>query len=792
MNHRLIPFIILLFVHTLSLHAQIDTRGRDFWLTFGRNINASSTAVDLQIRIVSGAQPVTGSIDFTELGTSVPFSVSAYQVYTYSLNNAEKQAVYNTTMGINSRSVHITASAPVSAYALNQYEYTTDATTIFPVTALGTNYYYISYTPHDIYNDAYAIVATQNNTQVYHNGILAAILNTGQVYYRTSRSDMTGAHITSDKPVALFAMNQGVEIPSGAEAVDNLFHQLAPVPTWGKTFFVPVSSRGQDIVRIIASENNTVISQTGGLILRGRYNLDAGEFLELTIPLFYNGCYIQTNKPVGVCTYLTGSAYNGGGGSDPAQAWLPPIDQMADTALIAPFIPTGTTALHAHYALVITPTFTKENTKIKIGTEAEQPLSGGVWYDNVNAGISFYTMGLVRSNTSSTYLYTNPAGLILMAYGIGSYESYYYLASSLMQDLTVALYVNDIHYMDLAHEIICTQTPVQFQIKIDGNISTNKDHIKWYINDIEETDARDRFSWEKSFMTAGTYRIKVEVLAANNKTIRMAETSITVAGGLLDQPEDITLCAGETISDISFSGIDIDTITWKITSGSEILIGMNENSGTGTLSGFTAKNTTIDSLSVTITVIPKSSGGCEGEPKTFTITVYPQLPLNVNLGNDTTICNLDNLLLDAYHVNATSYQWQDGTILPVCIAEQTKIYSVTVSNTCISVSDEIEITVKDCNTLEIWFPNAFTPNGDGVNDIFKPEVQNPELLKEYEMTIYNRWGNLIFTTQNYQTGWNGKNHKNRDCSEGVYIGVIKYKDNRGRDLIKHIMVTLIR
>ena len=853
----------LLFSAFCNIHAQLDTRGREFWLTFGKNSDNSASKVDLQIRIVSGAQPVTtGTIEFTQLGTSISFSITAYKVYTCTLSNAEKQAVYNETMGINNHSVRITASAPVSVYALNQAYVTTDATTVFPVTVLGTEYYHISYYPNYSRSDAYAIVATQDNTQLYHNGTSAATLQKGQVYYRTAlNTDMTGTHITANKPIAFFAVNQGPQIPRGAEFVDHIFHQLAPVNTWGKTFFVPVSSLGQDIIRIVASENNTVITQKGGLILQGGYTLNAGQFAEFVIPLFYNGCYIQTNKPVGVCTYLAGSSYNGGGSSDPAQAWLPPIEQLADTALIAPFIPSGKTALNAHFALVVTPTAAKSNTRVKIGAGAEQTLSGGIWYDNNTAGISFYSMGLLRTNDTSTYLYTNPAGLILMAYGTGSDESYYYLASSLMQDLTVALYVNDVYYLDLTSNVICTQ-PVQFCIKIDGNVSTNKGHIKWYINDVEETTVSDTLCWEKSFVP-GSYRIKVEVLAANNRTIRTSETVITVEKPILDQPKDINLCAEETVLPIFFSGTNIDTVFWVADNGTAI--GMPANTGAGTIPSFTANNTTADSLSVTVTATPKSAGGCEGEPKIFTITVYRKEPLNVNLGNDTTICRLDSLLLHAGHPNADSYQWhdastkttyiaynkegqiwvivkarcnkvsdtinvtlfkdlkmnlgrditfcendviyktlnatttgvssylwQDESTSPVFIAEQPGIYSVTVSNICMSVSDSIEIKTKDCSVLEIWFPNAFMPDGDGINDIFKPEINDPELLKEYEMTIYNRWGNLIFTTQDYLTGWNGKDHRNKTCSEGVYTGIIKYKNNEGRDFIRRVSITLLR
>jgi hypothetical protein len=107
--------------------------------------------------------------------------------------------------------------------------------------------------------------------------------------------------------------------------------------------------------------------------------------------------YIQANKPVGVCTYLTGCTYNGTGISDPSQAWLPAIEQLVPKALIAPFVPNGVTALNSHRALVMTHTSAKNQTMVSIGGAPDAPVSGGTWYDNAAAGMSFYNMPLTNN-----------------------------------------------------------------------------------------------------------------------------------------------------------------------------------------------------------------------------------------------------------------------------------------------------------------------------------------------------------------------------------------------------------
>ena len=523
MKYRILFFIAL--SSNFLLHAQVDTKGTDFWLAFGR---LSSNL--MQIRVVGSDQPATGSIYFTALGTSVPFSVNAGQVFTYDLSSNERTYVSNTATGTRNYSVHITSTAPVTAYALNQQAATTDATNILPTPVLGTDYYQISYTPAN--TDIFIVVATENNTQVLYNNALVATLNTGQVYSRASGTDMTGDHITSDKPIAFFAANQGVNLPAGYLYQDILFQQLAPVNTWGKNFFVPVSRLTKDIIRIVASQNGTNITQTGGTLLASPgaqttlTNLQAGQWVELVVYLSNNGCFIQADKPVGICTFLTCGSYNGFGYSDPSQAWLPSVEQSVSSALIAPFIPFGNTQLTAHYALIITPTATKNNTTVSIGAAPEQPLSGGTWYDNATAGMSFYEMQL--SSSTQSYLYSNPTGgLFVMGYATGSAESYYYLASSAMRTLDASFYVNDIHNQDLQFEAICTQ-PIVFRAEIFGDMSSNPGYLKWYIDNVEVTAYRDFFTWD-TILPSSSYQIKMEVLMDDDVTVKTVEGTLMVA-----------------------------------------------------------------------------------------------------------------------------------------------------------------------------------------------------------------------------------------------------------------------
>ncbi|SFE41240.1 gliding motility-associated C-terminal domain-containing protein [Chitinophaga sp. CF118] len=88
---------------------------------------------------------------------------------------------------------------------------------------------------------------------------------------------------------------------------------------------------------------------------------------------------------------------------------------------------------------------------------------------------------------------------------------------------------------------------------------------------------------------------------------------------------------------------------------------------------------------------------------------------------------------------------------------------------------------------DVFVPNAFTPNGDGKNDIFKPEGN----IKAINMKIFNQWGELISETTTVGTGWNGTSGS-KVQPMGVYMYAIKIILNNGTEVIKKGSVNLLR
>ena len=95
--------------------------------------------------------------------------------------------------------------------------------------------------------------------------------------------------------------------------------------------------------------------------------------------------------------------------------------------------------------------------------------------------------------------------------------------------------------------------------------------------------------------------------------------------------------------------------------------------------------------------------------------------------------------------------------------------------------------VEETEPNVLYLPNAFTPNDDSKNTVFLPVFTNPDEIGEYSMEIYNRWGGLVFRTEEPTFGWNGAN-----AVEGVYAVVVHYTSRGAKPKTLKGSVTLIR
>lgn len=185
--------------------------------------------------------------------------------------------------------------------------------------------------------------------------------------------------------------------------------------------------------------------------------------------------------------------------------------------------------------------------------------------------------------------------------------------------------------------------------------------------------------------------------------------------------------------------------------------------------------------------------GCP-KPVSDTITVFVIPPVQAFAGNDTDI--VINQPLQLTGTGGSIYQWQPATGLnktdvfnPVAILQKSQQYIVKVSTPegCFAYDT---VNVRVFTTPPGFFvPNAFTPNTDRRNDVFKPVTAGISVLKYFR--VYNRWGQLVFATTQTGKGWDGTLN-GREQPLGVYVWVAEAITYTGISIKDKGTVTLIR
>jgi gliding motility-associated-like protein len=206
---------------------------------------------------------------------------------------------------------------------------------------------------------------------------------------------------------------------------------------------------------------------------------------------------------------------------------------------------------------------------------------------------------------------------------------------------------------------------------------------------------------------------------------------------------DTAICAGKSMTlDATCPNC---TYTW------------NDNSTSSTLFVETA-----GTYSVTAT-----NKGCSSTDE-IEVDIIP-LPI-VNLGLDTAICKGESILLDVSRPGG-KYLWQDMKTSPKYTINDFGTYWVDVTVGNCTNRDEIVVSNSHLCNCPVLLPNAFSPNGDLRNDIFK--LINANYIDIIQFSIYNRWGEEVFSSRNPTIGWEG-DFKGNPCEVGTYHYVVRY------------------
>lgn len=141
------------------------------------------------------------------------------------------------------------------------------------------------------------------------------------------------------------------------------------------------------------------------------------------------------------------------------------------------------------------------------------------------------------------------------------------------------------------------------------------------------------------------------------------------------------------------------------------------------------------------------------------------------------LCDILPLQLDAIAVDADSLYWSTGESATSITIQEGGRYEVAAVNTCGRATDAVEWPDELC--CKIYFPNAFSPNSDGINDTFGAQPYQCD-FGEYRLRIYSRWGEMVFEANQPEASWNGRIGQ-RPLSQGVYLWILDYRLATGGD-----------
>lgn len=134
--------------------------------------------------------------------------------------------------------------------------------------------------------------------------------------------------------------------------------------------------------------------------------------------------------------------------------------------------------------------------------------------------------------------------------------------------------------------------------------------------------------------------------------------------------------------------------------------------------------------------------------------------------------NIDDLVDLPVMQSEIEYHWENGTVDSVNYLSQAGTYLIDAVLDCKTISITLEVTDLKCEA-DIYIPNAFSPNGDGINDYLETFLSIDIPVTAFRFSVYDRWGAQVFSTNNSDVRWDGS-AGGRPLDTGVYIWLLEY------------------
>jgi gliding motility-associated-like protein len=215
-------------------------------------------------------------------------------------------------------------------------------------------------------------------------------------------------------------------------------------------------------------------------------------------------------------------------------------------------------------------------------------------------------------------------------------------------------------------------------------------------------------------------------------------------------PADTTLCTG---ADLLLEGPDLPGLTYRWSTGEETRNILAAAPGNYTL---------------------RVSNGCRADSATVRVAEAMDASELMDLNVRESVCLGDSLVFVPRLEDGVTYAWADG--LPGAedrVFRAAGTYELIRTNACSAAITTVNVNFRDC--CEIYLPNAFSPNGDGINDVFRafPDTDKCGLVSNYELRVYDRWGGEVYAGETLTEGWDGGALRDQ-AGTGHYVYSLSY------------------
>lgn len=762
--------VVVFFCYAIVLSAQTN-EGTNFWFGFMEHINPGENT---KVVLITAKENTEGTIRIPGLGFTRTFTVQANEVTSVEMPLGTE---FVGSEEIKDIGINVTSTKPISVYIHQYHDSRSEATLVLPVSSISDEYYIIAYPGTNAFLAGYSefmIVATEDETTVEYTSSAVTkegategststiILNQGEVYQVQAAStagDLSGSFVQADNTIAVFGGASFSGVPSFCGSYDNLLEMMPPIDTWGSKFVsVPTNEADYDVFRILASENNTsvVVHSEGGTPTT--FNLQAGEWEEYTS---FDATYIESDKPIIVSQYLIGQDCTSPDDrqGDPSMLVLNSVEQIRDTV----------TLFNSSFQNI-----TAQFINIICRTEDIDIVTFDGLLIQSEMGFMFSPIGLadefsyvtVTTGAGAHTIIDPGCGVIATAFGYGSRESYAYSGGASFSKINA----------NQLPEGGCRGVEVVFS----SGLPPERYELEWDIGDGQPTRTDDNFSY--TYEEIGNYPAQLRVFdQCFNERDTFDRNMIVSLRQAVQAIDMIEVCEDdELIFEVEDSGIDVPAggrVSFEWT-GPEDFFAEEQ---------FPIIEKAKPSMSGIYEVIGIVSG-CATFPDTTDVIINPT-PQH-DLGSDDVICEKNNKIPVLNGGDFESYDWSTGASSQFIDAFDEGTYTLlfTDEEGCVG-SDTISF-VQQCPT-EIYMANIFSPNNAILSDNQKFGVLGEDIIS-FSLEIYDRWGNILFSTTDLDTHWDGTKG-GKFVEEGNYIWKLRFEgyDESGTVFQDNMMGTVL-